>query len=392
MSTHQDPDLRTTLHRLADSTTPLPVDDGLWQRGQSARRRGQAFAVAAVLALIVTVGGVASLVTTTEQEGRTASSKEVDGALPSRIDTTNVPFETSLPVGRASVAFLASGGITLVGAEDGRYHQYAPDDPAISLARTSVAALSPDGERLAWAALDGIALGDLMTGEVTTFAHHGGRGGDVSSLAWLPDSTSLLWNGRDEGAPVGGLIDVTGPSENVAVPGRYGSRGILSPSAEMAVLPSQGEVAAVPFLAAPAPGETAGRRTERPLPSDLYPAGAVVRPLGWAEDDLVVAVVDPPQSDVVERPRLAVLTSPDRPESEWVWREFLPRLPPVESLSIAVDLVPDLTGDPDQELTRDFDADPPAAERDISWIIGLGVAAAIAVLMGLRWLWRRFLS
>jgi hypothetical protein len=61
-------------------------------------------------------------------------------------------------------------------------------------------------------------------------------------------------------------------------------------------------------------------------------------------------------------------------------------------MSIAVDLVPDLTGDPGQELTHDFTADSPPGERDISWLIGLGVAAAIAVLLGLRWLWRRLLG
>ena len=62
MSTPADPDLRTTLHRLADAATPLPVDDDLWQRGQAARRRGQALAVAAVLVLVASVGGIATLV------------------------------------------------------------------------------------------------------------------------------------------------------------------------------------------------------------------------------------------------------------------------------------------------------------------------------------------
>lgn len=103
-----------------------------------------------------------------------------------------------------------------------------------------------------------------------------------------------------------------------------------------------------------------------------------------------MAIIDPPPGDEVERPRLAIFTSPDRPESEWNYREFLTRLPP-EATSFAVDLIPELTADPDQELTHDFAASPAAAERDISWIIGLGVAAAIAVLLGLRWLWRRLM-
>ena len=53
------------------------------------------------------------------------------------------------------------------------------------------------------------------------------------------------------------------------------------------------------------------------------------------------------------------------------------------------DLVPDLDGTSSQQLTHEFPVPP---DRDISWIIGLGVAAAIAVLMGLRWLWRRLLE
>ncbi|HYJ28689.1 MAG TPA: hypothetical protein VEW73_13320 [Nocardioides sp.] len=389
-------ELRTTLHRLADDATPRPVADDLWRRGRAARRRGQAFAVAAALALVVSVGGAATLLAGPDRETRTASTEEVpEGAIPSRIETTNVPFETELPVGRASVAFFASGGITVIGAEDGRYHQFAPDDPRIFPAPKQVLALSPDGEHLAWAAADRIAIGDLMSGEVVSFAHNGGSGADVNTLTWLSDSTTLHWTGTVEGTDVGAAIDVTGPSEFPFVIGRYGTRGIPSPGSDAVALPSRGEVAAAPFLAGPVPGEAAGRRLERSLPTDLYPTGAVVRPLGWAENDLVVAVVDPPQSDVVERPRLAIFTSPDQPESEWVWREFLPRLPPVESLSIAVDLVPNLTGDPQQELTHDFD-DPSADQNPLAWtgievslLIGLGVAAAIAVLMALRWLWRR---
>ena len=47
------------------------------------------------------------------------------------------------------------------------------------------------------------------------------------------------------------------------------------------------------------------------------------------------------------------------------FREFLPRLPPTLGLSIAVDLVPDLTGDPDQELTHDFtEAEQPTGDSE----------------------------
>ncbi len=56
------------------------------------------------------------------------------------------------------------------------------------------------------------------------------------------------------------------------------------------------------------------------------------------------------------------------------------------SPTLAVDLMPDLDGTSSQQLTHDF---PVPQERDISWMIGLGVAAAIAVLLALQWLWRR---
>ena len=62
-------------------------------------------------------------------------------------------------------------------------------------------------------------------------------------------------------------------------------------------------------------------------------------------------------------------------------------------VSLAVDLVPDLDGTSSQELTHDFPADSPPAPFgiELSLFIGLGVAAAIAVLLALRWLWRRLL-
>ncbi|QIK74655.1 hypothetical protein G7071_03635 [Nocardioides piscis] len=59
-----------------------------------------------------------------------------------------------------------------------------------------------------------------------------------------------------------------------------------------------------------------------------------------------------------------------------------------QSLSVAVDLIPDLDGRSAQRLTHDF-GEPKWAGRDISWLIGLGVAGALSVLYGLRWVWRR---
>jgi len=304
------------------------------------------------------------------------------GALPSVVELSAGGFEDDWSIGRASVA-LGGNHLVLVGAEDGRYHRFAV--PGIAVA------LSPDGYRVAWwsggdATPEGdrILVADLRTGEVVPFAHNIGNGARVTTLTWRTDSTHLLWNGRSEGSATAGLIDVTGPSESPGIEGRYGSRGIPSSSMEKIALPSDGEVTAAPFLRIPADRSgTTGERIDRALPADLYPDGAVVTPVGWVDEDHVVAIIDPPQSDVVERPRLAVFTSPDRPESEWTWREFLPRLPP-EATSFAVDLVPDLTGDPDQELTHDFAATVADDDRSrVPYVLG-GLVALLAGLALVR--------
>jgi hypothetical protein len=128
----------------------------------------------------------------------------------------------------------------------------------------------------------------------------------------------------------------------------------------------------------------------RELPADRYPQGAVVQPIGWVEPDVLVAFIDPPQSDVGEHPRLALVASPDRPGSDVYFPEFLPRLPP-EATSFAVDLIPDLTGDPNQELTHDFAADQSTDDSKGSRapIIAGGLMALLAGLAFIRMMQKR---
>jgi hypothetical protein len=339
-----------------------------------------------VVALVVAIGTIA---VRPDREAPQPADDVRGGAIPSRVDLTNGDFEEDYAIGRASVA-VGGNHLVLVGAEDGHYHHFA--------ASGAVFALSPDGYRVAWWSGDGqnpdrIHIADLRTGEVTDFAHNGGHGAEVSSLTWWPDSTQLLWQGRDDaGDRRAALIDVTGPSETPDMSGRYGARGIPSPSRDIIALPSDGEVAAAPFERIPerGSGRMTGIPVDRALPADLHPDGAVVTPVGWADEDTVVAIIDPPPSDVVERPRLAVLTSPDRPEAEWTYREFLPRLPP-EATSFAVDLVPDLTGDPDQELTHDFSASAAAPDDGpgaLPYALG-GLAALAAGLAFVRMMQKR---
>jgi len=382
MTTQPDADLRTTLHRIADSTTPLPVDDGLWQRGRAARSRAQVLAVVAVLALVVSVGGVATLVATTDREARTASNEVVEGgAIPSRIEVPgDLSATTDLAVGRASVAFVdgASGAAIVVGATTGEYHRLTlPDAPEAG----GPLALSPDGRTLAWANHRRIHTVDLRSGARSFSPHTDEPVTEVTDLAWVPSSQVLIWSGTDDqGAHIGGVVPVTGSGGEPLSPTSL--RGIPSPSGDLVAVTSRGPTGpAARFL------QRRGGPLERALPTDLYPGGATVRPLGWTAPTLVLAELYAPTGSYVEGRHLALFTSPDRPSSEWTYRIVMRDLADVADLSIAVDLVPDLDGTSSQRLTHDFTS--PANQRDISWMIGLGVAAAIAVLLGLLRLWRR---
>jgi hypothetical protein len=164
-------------------------------------------------------------------------------------------------------------------------------------------------------------------------------------------------------------------------PGTAASR---QPTGVLTVVGATSTTRAVPFVTER--GEVVDRRLDR----ELYPTGAAqVSPLGWATNNLVLAQVDGPTGSYVEGRHLALLTSPDQPRSEWTYRIVMRQVPDVAELSLAVDLVPDLDGTSSQQLTHDFGDVLTPDHRDISWLIGLGVAAAIGLLWALRWLWRR---
>ena len=119
-----------------------------------------------------------------------------------------------------------------------------------------------------------------------------------------------------------------------------------------------------------------------PFPDGTFDS-AVVLPLGWLDDRHQLLQV---RSAEDQRRRARGHDAAGRTD-----QHVAPIVGSVDAsiagrVSLAVDLVPDLDGTSSQELTHDF---PAPAERDVSWIIGLGVAAAIAVLLAMRWLWRR---
>jgi hypothetical protein len=450
MTTEQHPDLRTTLRRVADATEPMPVADDLWQRGQRARRRAQVLAVAAVVAVLASLGGMVTLVQT-DREVRTASTDVVEGgAIPSRIeDPEGLTATDDLAVGRASVAFVSSSAdVVVVTAQDGRYHALdLPEAPLLGPVR-----LSPDGRHLAYAyrspfdeerAVEaGTVLVDLTSGEVRRVPAVSGSGLPVavSSIGWSADSAYVAWSGlgmrvwtdteiRSEvrGGMVG-VIAVAGGSQSTIAAAEgmaavdadaiatlvtadsvwtfasqssgakevpivgglpstdIGDTATTSPTGELTALTLRADTGAALLVT------EEGDVLRRPLDGELYPHGAQVTPLGWATDSLLLARVDGPSGSYVEGGHLALLTTPDRPRSQWTYRIVMRDVPDVADLSIAVDLVPDLDGTSSQQLTHDFGDTLAGQERDVSWLIGLGVAAAIAVLMGLRWLWRRFLG
>lgn len=407
MTTPSYADLRVELTALAETQTFSP-DPSAWDRGRRARRRTRAARGAAALAVVALVAGAGVLV---GRPDAVAPATEVrGGAIPSRIPEPDGRSLTDLAIGSASVAYVDTNGMpVLIDATTGEANWVElPDFPTpevydltADFRRGPWLALSPDGTQLAYPTT---SREERDPGEFT-FITSWYRVVDLESgtselvepppsaftplaMSWTPDGRIAVdVPGKptlEERNPpdVSWTIDpATGDSS------RSDLTGVVAPSG--LVTASRTEIAktvgAVPFRNAD------GVNLVRELPTDLYPDGAVIQPVGWVEADILVASIDPPPSRSVERPRLAVLTSPDQPESAWVFREFLPRLPPNLGLSIAVDLVPDLTGDPDQQLTRDFTAAPPTGDR--SGAVGYLVSAGFIVLLGavalLRWLPKR---
>ncbi|GAA1443576.1 hypothetical protein GCM10009641_60620 [Mycobacterium cookii] len=441
-------DLRTRMHHVADEITPLPVSDDLWRRGQAARHRAQALAVAAVLVVLASVGGGAALWSTSDREARTASGEVPGGgAIPSRI--VDVPADldvtTDLAVGRGSAAFISRDREPVViTAADGVAHRlelagWASDADAPGTTRLNQAlALSPDGARLAWQGADDesgratINVLDLATGDASTYRPLPPDEGlrlremswspDSSWLAWIADAPPTAWVGRlrpgpepdsqahrvranvpdvavdtlgtlVHGSAAGGLerIRSTGdtspltPGKDVDVTSLGAGR--FSPDGRYLALRSSLDPVSYTF-------DTEDRKLlEHPFPDGTFEDGFVM-PQGWLDDRLQLLLVQ--ESSAPDRAELVVTTPRVGATSTWRRAVAVVDAGPAASLSLAVDLIPDLDGTSSQELTHDFDdpaEDPPTPLGiELSLFIGLSVAAAIALLLALRWLWRRVLS
>lgn len=400
-------DLREELTALAETQSFSP-DPSAWDRGRRVRRRARVVRGAAAVAVVAVIVGAGVLAVRPDSVGP-AGNVVPAGAIPSVIPQADGTVVSFRDIRRASVAYVdrATRLPVLVDAATGKasfvelpgFPEPQVVDLATSFTTGPMLAVSPDGQRLAYPATtstdgpDGqpsfitsfYRVVDLTTGDANTLLDVPLRTGTPNAIAWTADGDLVMdvpglptEVGVDPAVESLTIDPETGDSSAPTLTGVPAPSGRISATYPVDVEP----VRAVPFA-------TDDGALDRALPADLYPGGAHVVPLGWADDSLLVAQVDAPTGSYVEGEHLVLMTSPDRPESEWTYRIMVRDVPDAESLSVAVDLIPDLDGTSSQQLTHDFGDPLAASERDISWIIGLVVAAAVAALMGLRWLWRR---
>ncbi len=391
-------DLREELTALAETQTFSP-DPSAWDRGRRARRRTRVTRGAAVLAVVALVAGAGVIVERPDAVGP-AGGVDGEAAVPSVIQKPVGQSLTDLAFGRASVAYVDpfAGQPVLVDAMTGESHYVElPDFPDVLVDEMAQwffgpwLALSPDGRQVAYPTAvyeegpEGqpsftttwYRVVDLETGEASLV--------DVPPATGTPRAISWTADGRLAADVYGRQTarDVPPPMEAWTLDPETGESstsaltGVVAPGGAMSAMFSESSdpVAAVPFQAAD------GTSPDRALPTDLYPDGASVTPLGWAASSLLVAQVDAPAGSHVEGNHLALLTSPDLPESEWTYNILMRDVPDTPSLSIAVDLIPDLTGDPDQELTHDFDEEPAGGQ---AWVSRAETIAGYAgILLGI---------
>lgn len=304
----------------------------------------------------------------------------------------------------------------VVTAADGAYHPlalpgwYGASVAGAMLDNEQAIALSPDGLHLAWGWVDfsgekttsGIRVADLVTGDVRTVTIAGGAGVAAQTIVWSPDSRWIVWRGIQarrwgpERFSTDKLVDGRiAPGAQTSTPARttrasdaslaidsdgvasiasgekwkvgnrvwfdldlngLAARGAFRPSGRIiaagASYPEPGAVAT--FLDA-GRGPEESPTLERPLAQDLdlYPGGAGFEPLGWIDDDLVVGLVRPGESDDPSYgvPHVVVMSAPTVPEDRWTYRvvaRFAEDAFPINSLTVAVDLMTL------EQPTRDF--------------------------------------
>lgn len=366
------------LQRIADRAPVADVPDDTWSRARRARRRNAALTVAGVAAALALVAGAIAWlpdhteppVADTESLGvpdhlyavpERMSDRENDGTW-MRDEVTDDPTV----VGVGAAAWVTDQGLpVVVDAERGDYHLLDLPDFAgnnETFARglgTPVIALSPDGRELAYGYAvfgsdsqtepipSGVRVVDLTTGEVREIPVPGEEGTAMRHIAW---------------SPAGRWLAFTGVQQSYWTSESMGTSEYLD--------------SAGPVLGRIPPGATTAtvRSTPDAVPLAIDDAGSVSFDhisLGQLNDEL----------SLVHAANELRLAAPDG--SEYPVGAVDPSIG--ESLSIAVDLM-----DPVEPTVERPEPDWPWSEERLSITIGLGVAAAIAVLLGLRRLGRRY--
>lgn len=225
--------LREELTRLAEGApAPRPVVDlapDAWRRGRRARRRDRAVVLGVVAAVLVVLGGTASLLVAAPP--RIAPAAPVDApaavptelrAVPDHVLADPASRTADLAIGTQAAAFTSDGLPVAVSATDGSHRILdlpgwdASDDgpPSQRLA------LSPDGQQLAWAYLDadggtGVRSVELASGAVREIpvvaADEPGPQQQVVAVTWSPSSSWLAWASGVVGYPSWAAIGTIAP-------------------------------------------------------------------------------------------------------------------------------------------------------------------------------------
>lgn len=428
--------LHDELQRIADRAPVADVPPDTWRRGRRARTRDRGLVLGAAVAAIALVAAtVAWLPRHVDPPIAGTDSLGVPDHLysvPDRLSGqtpedgwTSDAVEGDPAIGTAAAAWLTPAGLpVLVGAADGDYHLlelpgYAGNNWSMHVAslHDPTIALSPDGGRLAysWADLgpdsadepipSGLRIVDLHTGEVETFALPGEEGTIVTGIAWSPDGRWLGWTGArmaswteqsmggSDGAA--GRVDLASGARTEIEIGNPDSSSGISDSGVLAI----GDDARVRFwdgrrmtrasMASPTglPIATGPRRTWAVpgLNAVTLLDGADVRDLPVEEAPMVFALGSVGPDLVVSTDRndgtgaTYLVPTGGGP----VRRIIDVDIASPGSLTLAVDLI-----DADRPTVARAEPDWPMSDERLSLLIGLGVAAAIAVLLALRRLGR----